>query len=1118
MKLLWFFLFCANLFGLDNAVRISSKTGSSQPGRPFSLARWFAKDEICNWPQPFVDGAPSAQWQADRVNRWPATEACPAGSVQFAVISFRADIPSSGAVTVDFRNHPGGPCAGETTEAGCAGLGLTMQGALDFLAAGWDAQMIFTARPQGTTTPRIINARTMLQDGRCQAWLKGPAVTQYVCGPYTAGGAGWDSARTYSFGWKERAMTRGTGASLTATATSIPVVDVSSFVGLARPFKITLFGEFPAERISICYVDAANKQLIVGTTNGDSPSCASQSGRGQDGTSAGIHYNRYIYLPDANDIRVGNADINQLATQIPVTDASAIPVPSVIKIMAEEVRICAKSGNTLIAGSGGAGCSGDTGGRFYRGTTQRCCSGSIPARSQVYLADSPDRWMDAPADIYRSINPVFVLTFYTGWPGVGVEYIAENTWQDRMQDQEYDVTFQTGTAAGSFTTVETKTERRHTVFTSWRYPDGSHSGLWKNDRKIWTASAPEEVHYDYNFPYLHYSGLIPNDPKVSISATAIANELTVNQPNANYTQPAWDNPNNSHCEIPGTNNLTGSFVNHAGNWQKDFGASAARGEIALNPRWFVMPLYAMSSNLPNAQRLWEVFWGNSACAGYPPMQYVEGTTGLKYCNAGESAADPSKSCSTPEFQEIDAFGYGINRDARPDVNILGLHENLKPVGHYTFNKWSIAPGDVTAHKGDFSFLPYMFSGDWYFYWIRQRTSHWALTNLVNVPGYNPNAASAAERSTYGHGSWSVMYHKNGHRGFSFGWRAMARAYITARDGTPEKEFWLKKLNTHIAVYEGKYNITDGNFYQPCPEPLNGQYDYSYWCFGRHFRGNGDPTVRNVITYDITGGRILENVDPLRVYTVGSDWMFNYWLVALGDSERQGVTQSRPLRLIVQRRMLNMILNRAEFPNPFLVQSYRAPLHPCLPEGTPNPNCGSQTFPPGAQIGFSSYAHLYNGYDAATRALNRLDSVALDGGYARIAHAAAAFLPDGVEEGSMTGQAAWDWFQANLPQRNRDGDNASWVLSPRSEVGNIRGTNVGPNQATILFVRPAEAASCSYTYGTERAASSLTTGEPVLQSGNREMSFTLTGLSPATTYFVRITCGVARAEAAFTTKP
>lgn len=87
-----------------------------------------------------------------------------------------------------------------------------------------------------------------------------------------------------------------------------------------------------------------------------------------------------------------------------------------------------------------------------------------------------DRWIDATSSRFKSLHPVFVLTFFTGFTGVGIEYHMFNQWTDRLQDQEYDVGFYRGSTGT--TAVASKTAVRHVAWSNWKYPDGPEVGLF----------------------------------------------------------------------------------------------------------------------------------------------------------------------------------------------------------------------------------------------------------------------------------------------------------------------------------------------------------------------------------------------------------------------------------------------------------------------------------------------------------------------------------------------------------------------------------------------------------------------------------------------------------------
>ena len=77
---------------------------ANQTGRPMEIHRTFAKDELCDYPRPYVDGVAVTQWQSNVTHRWPASALCGSGSVRVAFIAYHQDIANTVTTKTDFRN------------------------------------------------------------------------------------------------------------------------------------------------------------------------------------------------------------------------------------------------------------------------------------------------------------------------------------------------------------------------------------------------------------------------------------------------------------------------------------------------------------------------------------------------------------------------------------------------------------------------------------------------------------------------------------------------------------------------------------------------------------------------------------------------------------------------------------------------------------------------------------------------------------------------------------------------------------------------------------------------------------------------------------------------------
>lgn len=1106
MRILLAMMLAMPLMALDNSVRIVERTGASQASRPFTLFRSFANDEICGHPQPFADGAAVTPWQSDVWSRWPASALCPAGAVKTAYISFQYSLAANQTVVVDFRDSTN-PCS-SGDQAACNAAGLSQSSMLSFNGGNWGARMTVAANPVGASTIQNVDARGMLSAGVWSYRLRGPVVTQVVVEDRTA-------SRSYDFGWRESWTVRLALTMYESTLTTITVEDATNWMSLPRPFKVVM----DAEIISICYVTATT--LIVGTTNGTSAACANPAGRGIDGSTPAYHpASFYQFIRLHTDARL-TADLDTYATSFTVSDASAINVPTVLQVTQEQIRVCNKSGNTLTVGTGAAGCTASGGGRYWGGANSGY---GRPVNTPVFdLGARTDRWIDATSARFKSLHPAFVLTFFTGHPGVGIEYQIFNQWTDRLQDQEYDINFFTGSAGA--TQVGSKTAVRHAAWTNWKFPDGPDVGRFTAttaDRKIWDGAVPGAVRLDYNLPYLRYVGVVPYDPTVTINQSALNDVLVNTLWHSSGQNPAWDV--GSKCAIETVSVLNSSRGN-AGPIHRGWADPGGRADLGLNPYWFVVGLYSMGSNLASAERWPEWVFGTGSCAGYSVIHLWQGTTSANFCASGESTACPTcKSCTGANLT-ASAFGRPISIDARPGIAFLNDQANnqdaVGPVGQRTYNIWGISDG--TSHFPELAFVPYLLSGDWYYEQNLATIGAWVLMTAAPYPNYNASETSAYYQQYMRHGSWGWFAPYNGTRPVAWALRSLVNAAWAMKQGSPEREYFTKKIDIHAAVTEGKYNITNGLFYEPCTGPCAD--NHSYWQWGRRRQGYATENISKTMLIGTIGGYIpwdlspSTNVDKQYAYNARSLWMDNYYYAALGDAENKGFSQLRPIRLYQHRVMLNWLRHPAM--NPFTVGEYRVPGQPCFPEGVSQPDgCGSQVwYTIGLEFAFSSFDYIGQAFTATAKNRNGfINDHDLFGGYARISAATAAFLPDGVAQGTMRGTAAWDWMIGNVKHKNLAAQNPMWVLSPKQEIRNVS-LQAGDTSATIT-ASSSTPDPCKIGVSAGPFASTFDALDADAQMSGSLIHHTLTGLSPSTVYHYRISCGPAgrtgRVRGVFTT--
>jgi len=1107
MRILLATMLALPLMALDNSVRIVERTGASQTSRPFTLFRSFAADEICGYPQPFADGVAVTPWQSDVWSRWPASALCPGGAVKTAYISFLYSLAANQTVVADFRDNTN-PCS-SGDQAACNAAALTQSSMLSFNGGNWGAKMTAAASPQGSSTVQSVDARAMLGAGVWSYRLRGPVVTQVVVEDRTP-------ARSYDFGWRESWTVRLAQTIYDSALTTIAVEDATNWLSLPRPFKVIMDSEI----LSICYVTATT--LVAGTTNGTSAACASAAGRGVDGSAAASYhpasFHQFIRLHSGTLLA---SDLDTYATSITVNDASAITVPTVLQVAQEQIRVCAKSGNTLIVGTGAPGCTANGSGRAWGGANTAY---GRPQYTPVFdLGARSDRWIDAGSSRFKSLHPVFVLTFFPSHPGVGVEYHMFNQWTDRLQDQEYDIGFFTGSAGT--TQIASKTAVRHVPWSNWKYPDGPDVGRFTAtvaDRKIWDGARPGAVRLDYNLPYLRYAGVVPYDPAVTINQKALDDVLVNTLYHSSGQNPAWDIGTKCAIETAGVLN---SSRGNSGPIHRGWADPGGRADLGLNPFWFAVGLYSMNSNLASAERWPEWLFGTASCVGYPVIHLWQGSTTAKFCASAESAACPTcKSCTGANLT-ASAFGRPISIDARPGITYLNDQANnedaVGPVGQRTYNLWG--NGDGTSHFPELVFVPYLLSGDWYYEQNLATIGSWVLMTAAPYPNFNQWDTSAYYQQYMRHGSWGWLAPYNGSRPVAWALRSLANAAWAMKQGSPEREFYTKKIEIHAAVTEGKYKITNGLYYEPCPGTCDD--DYSYWQWGRRRQGYATENISKTMLIGTVGGYIPWDlspdtfVDKQYAYNARSLWMDNYYYSALGDAESKGFWQLRPIRTFQQRVMLNWLRHPAM--NPFTVGEYRVPGQPCMPEGVSQPGgCPSQTwYTIGQEFAFSSFDYIGQAFTATAKNRNGfVNDNDMIGGYARISSATAAFLPDGVAQDNMRGTAAWDWMKGNVKFKELAADNPMWVLSPKLEIRNV--SIQAGDTGVVITASSTTTDACKIGISAGPFASTFDALDADAQMSGSLIHQTVTGLSPSTVYHYRISCGPAgrtgRVRGIFTT--
>jgi hypothetical protein len=559
---------------------------------------------------------------------------------------------------------------------------------------------------------------------------------------------------------------------------------------------------------------------------------------------------------------------------------------------------------------------------------------------------SNSSWSAASSASGQSLHPIFVATFYQGYGGVKIEYILENVWSNREQDQHYDLTLRAGQGLN---TVFSAPGLTHWAETRWR--------------KIFWSGAPGAVKIDYNLPYLIYSKAIPSfDLTKQVGSGGI-----------NGTLSDWSSSDKGAL-------LSNSGGQTNGLWFKDMRATGGRQELGLFPTWVVRYLYTFHTTA-SGDSLYSIMLGNAEVSGYVPIHVREANTSAQFCGL-------STLCSSGGLQSTPAFGRVQSRDAFP------TGPSTSSVG-----PTSSAHGWVPdfCHEGDFAYIPYLITGDWYFL---EELYFWSASNINGgIPGSSLNWQS--------HDDWCYVFGDT--RCVAWTWRTLGETAAMAPDGSPEKAYFMQKMLNNIAVREGQQDVRDGYAYTGDNTKWQWGYTVASATQGSTTQTTHVPNPLHVTMFEEYASK--DGLSSSTKYPI-SPWMNHYFLITLGHLDELGIPVTK-YKQALYKNAINQLQNPTL--NPYLIASYRAPA--VMQTGT-WPQTWSEF-----RSGFTSTELARTTWDPGMGPDNP------DHGYPFIAKGAASFFP-GTSDGSYTGDGAWQWFQGKLNESLQN-DNPKWAFVPRT---------------------------------------------------------------------------------------
>lgn len=301
-----------------------------------------------------------------------------------------------------------------------------------------------------------------------------------------------------------------------------------------------------------------------------------------------------------------------------------------------------------------------------------------PVATTIVLADhSQNRVYDVGSDSYRSVRPMFHVTFWKALNKYTVRYVSENTNTIALQDQSYDLQLLIGQNAQS---VYQKSQVPHQARSIWT-------------KKYSTFENPV-YNLNHNVRYLVQTKSVPYfDISREISDTAIQAYWNV-----------WQGKNKDLYD--------------SGLWQSAMAVGGGRPDIGLYPSWAVKWLFT------GDWRLTEIALTQADLASAWPMHLREGKAGLKF-DLNQSIDAQGKIVS------IAPGARPTHWTERPDWHEVNDADKIIPITELSRSNWR----PDTAHHPDISSLQFLLTGD-KFYLDQMLFSAAYVTGNNNAKGFN----------------------------------------------------------------------------------------------------------------------------------------------------------------------------------------------------------------------------------------------------------------------------------------------------------------------------------------------------------------------------------------------
>ncbi len=1138
-------------FALENGVILQERSGADQPAHPVILSTWFMAGEFAagHCAQPRIDGEPAAVWQCTPKTWWRDGRSAPLAIAAVAnPVSTRCDRETpcptpyvrvvvkhgfldgervtisgargateiNGTWTVIDRDDAGFSLAGLARAKSYAGGGVAAGPANGSLR-----HAIFAF-------PAALKAR-----GERRVDFIGSEKYCHLGGQRVCEAAALTKAQMLAFNESRAGAGDGWGASMEAGAEGIlaPGATRARYTISARQMLADWNGVESECGVRYWLRGPVATQVIVeDRCLGDPP-----------------RYDFGWKYPEPARLWLGSGPLRATDTRIRVQKGRATgwnfekPVLAHVRRGAssnEMVRVCGidtapATHDELLVCEDGQGGRGHLGSKPQGFPIQGIVVSAIQARD--------------PEPGNRQLHPYFMLTFPSGWRGVKIDYIVENTSITRLGGAWFSWTLRAGAALDTVkfkTGVAAETDlkpaeefwmntasRIRKTFWDGRDPDWfCEGGSGQDPCKSGTRAMRTRI--DHNLPYKIAAGLLPPidlDTRMPTGGVwereyraFLAGDRGDVGVSRHYPQPGFPGDrwriqglSNFHNNREGLPN--GAFP------ERDM-PSGEQEEGGVLPR----RLARFVASWDNSDYGWEILFGTSvpgggglaAAAAHIPVHYRETDAvrgrGLRPFTTATSGR---------------AFGRPLSIDARPSIyvsqgrsRIIEMTEppdrpGLACGSPQDFNAWCYHEASMDgmtldqAHQHLYAHVVYAITGD--YYWLEE-LQFWAAANLAwkNPEVWSPPRGypiGARRRRDWGYQSAYNLI------------RVMTWPLLTMVDAAaqtpnvpqfgastmPELHYFQSKLARQFQIEEGRLGIRNGHFpwmNADCSGVAAATTnDPSCWGFLDQGRG-----FKNELPVLASGERIPGNdTTIIHQKTDGytNTYQYPYYYAVLDRMRFLGFPHGEHVLRKAARYALGRVLNKDA--NPAHVAAYR------------EANRAKETCEIGCEPGnpfFQTFREVTASYTPEVRQYKNFSDFggsreAIGSGYVNYWRGGLALLTDFTDDTSpgctplerpprgCAGQAAFDLVDSMMRFKERLPAHPKWNFVPRLKIREARG-EPSATSAVIRYLAPTED-RCRV----EAIDGAGASAPAVSDNGSRaEREVRLGGLKAGSAYRVRITCG------------